>query len=217
MRVSKYWHSCLLAEEGDTRILIDPGKYSFLPGRAKAEDFTELTAILITHEHGDHADPEIIRKILHKNPVPVYGNGGVLEALRPFGVEVELLADRVVKIGRIQVEAISAAHGPLLENIPPNNAYLLDGAFLAPGDSYDHVLAKLNVRALALPVTAPWGKITEAYELLKKISPKFAVPIHDGYIREEFLAGQYEMWANVCRDLDVDFRPLRTPREFLEV
>lgn len=217
MKVRKFWHSCLLVEEGDTRILIDPGKYSFLAGRAKPEDFHDLTAILITHEHSDHADPQIIKKIHAKNPVPVYGNHGVKKALAVFGVDVELLEDRVIKIGGMQVEAISAEHGPLLKAVPPNSAYLIDGSLLIPGDSYDRVLGKLGCRALALPIAAPWGKITEAYAILDKVKPKFMLPIHDGFVREEFLEGQYKSWEEECRKIGVDFRPLKTPQDFLEV
>lgn len=217
MRITKHWHSCLLVEEGNTRILIDPGEYSFLPGRAKPEDFTGLTAILITHEHGDHADPQAIKKILHKNPVPVYGNGEVKKKLAPFGIETILLEDHVIKIGGMQVEAISAEHGPLIEDTPPNNAYFIDNAFLVPGDSYDRPLKKIKARALALPILSPWAGMTGAFELMRCVEPKFVIPIHDGFVLDDAREGQQEMWAEVCTKEGVDFRSLKTPKEFLEV
>lgn len=217
MRITKYWHSCLLIEEGDTKILVDPGSYSFLPGRARPENFQHLTAILITHEHKDHADPEALKKIHARNPVPVYGNRGVQHALSPWDIDVELLEDKTIKIGGVQVKAIPAEHGPLVRSTVQNTAYLLDDALLIPGDSYDRAISKLGVRALMLPIAAPWGKQVEAYEFAKILSPKFLVPIHDGLGIEEFILGQYETWEYICKDLHIDFRPLRTPQEFLEV
>ena len=46
MRLRKLGHSCLLAEEADSRLLIDPGCFS-----DGLEGLRDLTGVLITHVH----------------------------------------------------------------------------------------------------------------------------------------------------------------------
>src|SRR4051794_3327186 len=63
MQFVHYGHSCVLAETGDTRLLFDPGNFS-----QGFEDVRELTAILITHQHPDHLDPQRLPALLAANP-----------------------------------------------------------------------------------------------------------------------------------------------------
>ena len=53
MRVTHLGHACLLVEVADRRILIDPGNFS-----SGFEELTGLDAIVVTHNHPDHFDPE---------------------------------------------------------------------------------------------------------------------------------------------------------------
>ncbi len=51
MQLTHFGHSCLLASISDTTVLFDPGNFSH-----GFEGITGLSAILITHQHPDHAD-----------------------------------------------------------------------------------------------------------------------------------------------------------------
>ena len=55
----------LLVEMADRRILVDPGNFS-----SGFENLTDLDAILVTHNHPDHFDPEPAARLIRANPRP---------------------------------------------------------------------------------------------------------------------------------------------------
>lgn len=96
MRISKYTHSCLLIEKGDDRILFDPGKFSFIESLVRPEQFENLSAVVITHQHPDHVDDESLKKILGKNPAAlVITNAEIRSRLASEGIRAKLLEDGV--------------------------------------------------------------------------------------------------------------------------
>lgn len=62
MRVQKFGHSCLLVTDGDARVLLDPGSFS-----RGFESLRGLSAILVTHQHADHLDPDRTEELLRHN------------------------------------------------------------------------------------------------------------------------------------------------------
>src|SRR5438128_12243167 len=109
MRIRKYIHSCLLVDASDTRILFDPGKFSFMDGSVKAEEFRDVAAIVITHQHVDHMDDEAIKTIRANNPsVVVLANEGIRDQLA--GVPVEVFESGKRTVGGCTIEAIVAPH-----------------------------------------------------------------------------------------------------------
>ncbi len=68
MKISYLGHSCILVEEQDTSVLIDP----FLSGNPlQKKKFTELQAdlIVLTHGHGDHVGDAVA--IARRNQAPI--------------------------------------------------------------------------------------------------------------------------------------------------
>ncbi|HXL61053.1 MAG TPA: MBL fold metallo-hydrolase, partial [Mycobacterium sp.] len=68
MELTHFGHSCLLANfKGDsgasTTVLFDPGNFSH-----GFEGITGLSAILITHQHPDHADTARLPALVDANP-----------------------------------------------------------------------------------------------------------------------------------------------------
>ena len=180
MRITKFGHSCLLVEEADARILIDPGAWSTLP-----EDLQNINAILITHEHPDHMGVEWLKKILPNNPQAViYTNKGVGEKLKEANINFKILEDgQSVSLAGVSVEAFGKDHAIIYSGLQhwDNTGFLLANKLFHPGDSL--YIPPKPVEVLALPVCAPWGKMSEMIDYAKTIKPKLAFPIHDGMLK----------------------------------
>ena len=60
MELTKYTHATVVLSKGDTNLVIDPGAYT--PN--SAELVAATTAVLVTHDHGDHFDAGILQAAL---------------------------------------------------------------------------------------------------------------------------------------------------------
>ncbi|MGH8824250.1 MAG: MBL fold metallo-hydrolase, partial [Jiangellaceae bacterium] len=134
MRLTKYEHACVLVEDGDARILIDPGTYSH-----GFEDLTGLTGVLVTHQHADHLDVERLRPLLGRNPgADVHTDEATAAILAEQGVVAGAVraGDRF-DVG-IEVSAYGVDHARIHEDIPlvPNVGFLVGGRFFHPGDAF---------------------------------------------------------------------------------
>ncbi len=178
MRITKYGHSCLQVQDGPANVLIDPG--SFARG---FETLTGLTAVLITHQHPDHADLDRLPGLLEANPdATVYADVGSVATLAEHGLRATpVQAGDVLDVG-VPVAVYGRDHAVVHADIPviPNAAYLVGGRLLHPGDSF--TVPPVDVEILAVPVAAPWMAIKEAVEYLRAVSPQVAIPIHEGML-----------------------------------
>lgn len=177
MQLTHYGHSCVLLDTGSARLLIDPGAFS--SGFAGLEG---LDAILITHQHADHLDPEQLTVLLRGNPAAsVIVDAGSADTL-DAAVEHRVVApgDRFT-VGGSEVSVVGyGSHAVIHPDVPivPNNGYLVDGRVLHPGDAYvPHGPAELET--LLLPTGAPWLKVSEAVDYLRLVAPRTVVPIHE--------------------------------------
>jgi len=218
MKIKKFLHSCLLIEEGDTRILFDPGLYCFIDGLVKPEIFKDLNAIFITHEHFDHADAAALKVILKNNPTAsIYGNSGVVEALKKERITVLVFEEGEKQIGGMSIRAEFAQHATILTPAPKNTAFIVSGRLLITGDSFDEELEKLKgIEILALPITAPWLRAIDAVAFAGAIGAGKVIPVHDGFAKDFFLERQYGGFARSLKEVGAEFYPLK-PGEVLEV
>ena len=83
MRITHLGHACLLVEMADTRVLVDPGTF--------ADDLSalrDLDAVLVTHQHPDHLDPDRVPALVAANPdAVVLCDPSSVEVLAGLGVE----------------------------------------------------------------------------------------------------------------------------------
>lgn len=209
MKITKYIHSCLLIEKDSDRILFDPGAFSFKEDGIKPSQFRDIQAIFITHKHPDHIDGDALKEILGNNEnVPVYGNADTVEMLAEKGIEAEVFESGEMMVAGFSIQAFEAKHELILAaEIPKNTAYMIDGKILNPGDSYDKNLYGLKgTEILCLPTMAPWASEPLTYEFAREMSPKFVVPIHDGYAKDYFLQMRYRNFKEYFEKDGIEFQ-----------
>jgi len=213
MKISKHIHSCVLVEENNERILIDPGPFSFNEKLVNPDEFTGINAILITHKHGDHYDVGAIERILENNPsAKVFANQVMIEEFERAGIKGEVFENGAKKIGQFSISAFPAEHEPLPFPTPPNTAFLINDVFLHPGDSFAKTLFTTSAKILALPVAAPWLNIIDSLDFVSRYKPNAVIPIHDGHIKDFFTEGQYKNWDKLLNSKNIKFHPLQKPR-----
>jgi L-ascorbate metabolism protein UlaG (beta-lactamase superfamily) len=175
--VTHLGHACVLYATGSDRVLIDPGTMSSFAG------LTDLTAVLVTHEHGDHVDVAGVVSLLEVNP-----SATLVTDERTAGQFTEVTVARpgdVLRLGGVTVSVLGGTHAPVYGDVPdcPNLAYLLDdGALLHPGDSF--FVPAQEVQTLAVPIDGPWLKLAEAIDYAKAVAPEEVLPIHEGELKD---------------------------------
>jgi len=186
VELTHFGHSCLLAtfddESGnDTTLLFDPGNFSH-----GFEGITGLSAILITHQHPDHADTARLPGLIEANPqAALYADPQTAAQLGPPWQAVH--AGDELRIGHLTVRGAGGRHAVIHPEIPviDNISYLVGDSehparLMHPGDALFTPGEPVDV--LAAPAAAPWMKISEAVDYLRMVAPTHAVPIHQAII-----------------------------------
>lgn len=209
MRLTSFGHSSVLVDAADTLVLFDPGSFSPTAG-----DVTGLSAVVVTHAHPDHLDPEKLAELAVNNPqARLLAEPDLAGHLREDDrfVRVEpFMPGTETYVGGLVLKARGGTHAEIHPEIPRiGNIGVLVGAdgepgFFHPGDSYEVVEDAVGVDVLAFPLSAPWTKSAETVGYLRALHPKVAVPIHDGILSP----GGRAVYLNNVRTLvpDVDIR-----------
>ncbi|PWR10859.1 MBL fold metallo-hydrolase [Micromonospora acroterricola] len=206
-------HSCLLVDNGAARLLIDPGRFTFVEGLVSPDDFGPLDAIALTHHHLDHADPDPLAAIVQRTGAPLLGNQQTADHLREQDLTVTVLDPGEHHIGGMRIEAIPADHEPVLaDQTPANTAYLIDGRILHCGDSLHPALfAHQGVDLLAVPVMAPYLTERLVAGFIAQLRPKAVLPLHDGYAKDFFVRQRYDTYRPYVERLGITWHELIEP------
>lgn len=177
MRLTKFGHSAVRIEHDGTTLAIDPGSWS------QRESVEGVDAVLITHEHPDHYDPEHLRA----TDAPVFTIGAVAAQIRESAPDVAervtvVQPDETWSIGGIGVKAIGELHAVIHPDLPRfhNSGYLLslgDQTVFHPGDALTGPGADVDV--LLVPVSAPWMRVSEGIDFARMVGAARNVAIHD--------------------------------------
>ncbi len=180
MRVTKYTHACVRFDDGDRRLLIDPGIW------AEVEAYEGIEEILVTHEHVDHIDIERLTALAAANsalvvraPLPV------VEQLVAIGVPAVTVAPGdSFEAGGFRVDAVGGLHAEIYDSLPGcvNVGFVVDGRAYHPGDSV--FVPDAAVELLLVPTSGPWLKLAEAIDFVRAVSPARAVSIHDALLSD---------------------------------
>ena len=203
MKITKYNHSCLLIADQGKVILIDPGNYSapIFP----LNELKQLDYILITHQHQDHFDMELVKKLVAKfSDVMIITTNAIVKQLRNDGITATTEGDETVQVTPVPHEKVWAA--PMGENI----MVTVFGRLAHPGDSHTFTT---DAEILALPVAAPWGSTTTAVELAEKLHPKIIIPIHDYMLKDESRKMTYQWIAGYLQSKGIDFKQIESGQE----
>jgi len=173
VRIKYLSHSGFELKNGKT-ILIDP----YFAGNPMAPRYAgKPDLVLVTHEHGDHADSSFLNRVGCPIVCP--------PSCRFRGAEVMRVGERKTFAG-IEVEMIPASHKrPPASPSPLAAGYIVEferGRIAHLGDTYlDGVKPLQDIDVLLIPIGGYFTMNTdEAVEALKIIKPKLAIPMHYG-------------------------------------
>ena len=173
MKVTKLEHATLLVDKADKRLIIDPGVFM-----AGLPDSSDVVAIVITHEHGDHWTAErLTRSWARTRRADLRAGGGRGRGIR---LRDRDRARRRHHRGRaFTLTFFGEKHAQIHASIPlvDNVGVLVDDALYYPGDSF--TLPGVPVDTLAVPIGAPWLKVGDAIDFAVAVAPKRAFPVHD--------------------------------------
>ena len=186
IRVTKIHHACLTIDDGRTRLLLDPGQLGPRPG------LDGIDAVLITHRHSDHFDPDLVEEALRRG-IPVWAPGDALDELGGLGARGEdglheAVTGTTLHIGTLPVQVAGNRHAEVHPTLPgpANRAYLIDGRVLVTGD--EHPIPPDRLTTLVTPVDAPWLRVADLIRYVRALRPKLVVGVHDSLLNADGLA-----------------------------
>ena len=176
MRITKFGHACVRIEHDGHTLVIDPGMFT------DPEAVDGADAILITHQHYDHWDADL----LAETDAPIHTIAAVAEQIRSEAPEIAERISVVTPGDQVDVGLPVTVFGQLHAIIHPefrrvdNSGYLIsagDQVVFHPGDSLEVPDQKIDV--LCAPACAPWMKVSEAIDFVRAVKAPVNLAIHD--------------------------------------
>lgn len=195
MKITKIFHSCVLLEENGAKILLDPGAWVFGENYL---DKIDADAVLVTHEHQDHYFPDELKEFGGK----IITNASLAQKMKEAGIKADVLQKgKSLNIMGFSVSAFDCPHGSLPVPCPENVGFLINKvctdahsasfSLFAPGDSLEFHKEVQNIDVLLAPVIAPWMRVAEGIDFVKRVKPKITVPVHDGFMKYPFALNMF--------------------------
>ncbi len=185
MDITHLGHAAVLVETGAARVLIDPGNFS-----DQWHGLTDLTAIVVTHQHPDHVDPAHLPALLGANPsASIHVEPSVVGIIEAAGGTASAMPPgTVTAFGDLTVTAVGGQHAVIHRDIPRigNVGVVLEQrggpVLFHPGDSLATVPAGVDV--LATPAYGPWAAMKETVDFVRDVDAAQGFLIHDGLLSE---------------------------------
>ena len=179
MQITKLEHACLVIEEQEQRVILDPGSYTRSVG-----EYQNVLAVVISHMHDDHCSEAQLDAILKQNPAAtIYGTDEVCKRLSNYQTTAVHHGD-FYEHGPFNLEFFGDMHAEIHRSIPliQNCGVMVNDKLYYPGDSYTQ--PDREVELLACPTSAPWLKIGDVMDFVSAVRPKRSFATHNVHLSE---------------------------------
>ncbi len=178
-------HASLVLSNGKETIYVDP-----VGGAARYKSLSAPTAILITHEHGDHFDTATLEELVGNRSVPMVVSRGVYEKLSDTlrGNAAAVNYGGTAMLNEIPVKVVEAYNTTAdRQRYHPKglgNGYVVtfgDKQVYVAGDTEPNpdMLGLKDIDVAFLPMNMPYTMIAaQAAEAVKAFKPKIVYPFH---------------------------------------
>lgn len=202
MKITKFGHACLIIENENSKLVIDPGEFTQL-----LPELTNVSVLVITDEHFDHFNPDNVKKIIEQSPdVQVYSTRVVAGKLAEQKIDCHAVEDSLeIDNGGFKVSLNEVDHA-VVYGVSPCRVLTIrvDDFLYYPSDSFEETNAKVKV--LALPTSGPWFKLSEAIDLMKATDSEYILATHNSLNSNE---------GNEVANRFIDTHSNEPPREFV--
>lgn len=181
MKLTKYEHACLILDNDQSRLVIDPGCFTNLP-----DDLSGVGCIVVTEEHIDHFNLENIQKILTQSPEAVIiSTDVVVDELAKSGIQATVIkGNQNIDQAGYHLSFFETPHAAVYRKSPCQSLSVkVDDYLFYPSDSYNTI--DDTVEVLALPTSGPWHKLEEAIDLANTIESPTVLATHNWLYNED--------------------------------
>lgn len=203
IKIIKLEHSGVAIEKDGKIVVFDPVEFT-----KKLPRLENVAAMIITHKHSDHLQPEVIARITNDNPgVKIFTTN---DAVGAISNATAVKAGDHHEIGGFTLDFFGKDHSAIVPGQVPceNIGAVVNGSIVDPGDSFD--LPNMRPRLLFVPIAAPWLKIAESMEFIDRAKPEMVVPVHDALLSElgETISNNWIKMA--CDGVNAKYAELRS-------
>lgn len=210
MKITKLEHSGLAIEKDHKTILCDPVEFKTI-----TPPFDNVVAIVITHKHSDHFQPELLMKLRNANPtVEIFAPADTTPLLSGT---ITVRGGETRELDGFKLTFFGEDHAPVVaDQIPCENiGVVIDDKVVNPGDAFTLPPIK-NPQLLCVPVSAPWCKISESIDFVNKVRPEMVIPLHDAVLSDIGRTFSISWLESTCTSLGIKLHNL-APGAFIEI
>lgn len=211
MKITKYQHACVVVEDHDSKVVIDPGDCT--PDFGSLED---ISAVIVTHVHPDHFFAKHLDKIVDHNPkVKIFTTSEVKKAYDSPCV-VAVSNGEEYSLNSLTLHFTGEKHEAVHPDWPvvQNVGVQINDTFYYGGDSFTPPHSAIKV--LAVPVSYAWLSVGRAMDFVAAIKPRVCFPTHN-YPLSDSGQNTADRWiASMCEKHEIIFEKLN-PGESLDV
>lgn len=175
MKITKYEHACFTVELNGKTLILDPGSFT-----QTLKIPTGVVAIVITHGHEDHFNPDILAAIYDKNPDSILVTLPEIADMMLDHSFKKVAAGDTVTIEPFTLEFFGGKHAEIHDTYVQtgsNLGVMINDTIYYPGDSFTE--PHRPVTLLAIPTSGPWLKVGEVIDFLRAVKPTKFFPVHD--------------------------------------